>query len=43
MNQMMGWGGGFGTLSFVFWVTALLSWAILALVIVALWKWVNKK
>ncbi|GEM_PF-3366549 len=35
---MMGWGG-FG---FVFWVTILLSWTVLVLLIIALIRWIKK-
>ena len=39
------WGGmmGYGGMSFVFWVTALLVWTALVLVIIALVRWLNRK
>ena len=37
---MMGYGGG---VSFFFWVTTLLVWAVLVLAIIALWRWISKK
>ena len=44
MYQMMqGLGYGSGGLNFVFWINTLLVWTILALVIVALVRWLNKK
>lgn len=36
---MMGWGG----LGLVFWITTLLSWTVLVLLIIALIRWINKK
>lgn len=33
-----GWGGA----GFVFWVTTLLVWAVLVLLIVALWRWIQR-
>lgn len=40
MNWMSGWGYGFFWMG---WLTMILFWTILVLVIVALWKWINKK
>ena len=44
MYQMMqGFGYGMGSISLVFWITTLLSWTILILLIVALIRWISKK
>lgn len=37
---MMGWGSSWGL---VFWISTLLFWAVLVLLIVALWRYINKK
>ena len=38
---MMGYGGG--GVGFVFWITTLLVWAVLVLVIIALWRRISRK
>ena len=40
MNGMMGSGFGFFWMG---WVTMILFWTILVLIVIALWKWINKK
>ena len=44
MYQMMnGLGFGWNGASFIFWITTILSWTILVLIIISLIKWINKK
>ncbi len=40
MQMMNGWA--YGGLGFVFWVTILLVWAVLALLVVYLWNRIKK-
>lgn len=41
--MMQGLGYGIGSVGFMFWVTTLLVWTALILVIIALIRWINKK
>jgi len=45
--MMYGWYGsggcGFAQMGYLGWITAVLTWTLLALGIVALIKWINKK
>ncbi len=42
MQMMQGLGYGMGGLNFIFWITTVLVWAVLILLVAYLWKQINK-